>query len=95
MLYGNEESVYKQFQEDKQKWKFSKERAVTLKIQLIAKRYLNSTIFYTNGNMNFFLFFTADCKLAAANYVLSDSLNANIHSPFLKSICNETHEFEI
>ena len=37
MLCGNEESVYKQFQEDDIERKFSKE-AVTLLIQLKAKR---------------------------------------------------------
>ena len=37
-LCGNEESVYKDFQEDRQEWKFSKERAVKLFIHLVEKR---------------------------------------------------------
>lgn len=39
MLCGNEESVYKQFEEDDLERKFLKEKAVTLTIQLKAKRY--------------------------------------------------------
>lgn len=38
MLYGDKESVYNQFQEDTMDRKFSKKRAVTLYIQLKAKR---------------------------------------------------------
>ena len=41
MLCGNEESVFKDFEEDRGESKFSKEKAVTLIIQLTEKRYLN------------------------------------------------------
>lgn len=43
MLCGNEESVYRNFQVDKEvkeKWKFSKEKAVILKIQLMDHWYV-------------------------------------------------------
>ena len=46
MLYGNQESVCKKFQQDNQDKKFSNQKAVTLKIQLIAKRY---TLAHTLG----------------------------------------------
>ena len=39
MLYGTEKSVLEKFQLDKEEWKFSKEKAVTLTIQLIDQRY--------------------------------------------------------
>lgn len=39
MLCGEEENVHKQFQFDNSKQQFSKEKAVTLVIQLVAKRY--------------------------------------------------------
>lgn len=38
MLYGTEENVAEDFQVDKSEQKFSKEKAVTLVIQLKAKR---------------------------------------------------------
>lgn len=47
MLCGNEESVFKDFEEDRGESKFSKEKAVTLIIQLTEKRYLKLIIFYT------------------------------------------------
>ena len=43
MLCGNEESVYSKFQVDKEvkeKWKFSKEKAVILTIQLVDHWYV-------------------------------------------------------
>lgn len=55
MLHGSQESVYKNFQVDKEKWKFSKEKAVILTIQLIDQRYFKLTtpakiILYINKN---------------------------------------------
>ena len=55
MLHGNQENVYKNFQLDKEKWKFSKEKAVTLTIQLIDQRYFKlatpaKIILYINKN---------------------------------------------
>lgn len=55
MLHGNQESVYKNFQVDKEEWKFSKEKAVTLTIQLIDQRYFKlatpaKIILYINKN---------------------------------------------
>lgn len=47
MLCGNEESVFKDFEEDRGESKFSKEKAVTLIIQLTEKRYLKLIVFYT------------------------------------------------
>ena len=41
MLYGNEENVSSHFLKDQGTWKFSKAKAVLMKIQLIDKRYLN------------------------------------------------------
>ena len=40
MLCGNEESVYRKFQVVKEEWKFSKEKAVVLTIQLIDHWYV-------------------------------------------------------
>ena len=39
MLHGTEKSVYEKFQVDKEEWKFSKEKAVILTIQLVDQRY--------------------------------------------------------
>ena len=44
MLYGNEENVSSLFQKDEGTWKFSKEDAVVLIIQLIDKRYLHEKL---------------------------------------------------
>ena len=38
MLHGNEENVSKNFHLDKKEWKFLKEKAVILTIQLIDQR---------------------------------------------------------
>lgn len=55
MLHGNQESVFKNFQVDREEWKFSKEKAVTLTIQLIDERYFKlatpaKIILYINKN---------------------------------------------
>lgn len=55
MLHGNQESVFKNFQVDREEWKFSKEKAVTLTIQLIDQRYFKlatpaKIILYINKN---------------------------------------------
>lgn len=55
MLHGNQESVFKNFQLDEKEWKFSKEKAVILTIQLIDQRYFKLTtpakiILYINKN---------------------------------------------
>ena len=55
MLHGNQESVWKNFQLDKEEWKFSKEKAVILTIQLIDQRYFKlatpaKIILYINKN---------------------------------------------
>lgn len=59
MLHGNEENVHKNFRVDKEEWKFSKEKAVTLTIQLIDQRYFKlatpaKIILYVNKNTSTF-----------------------------------------
>ena len=55
MLHGNEENVHKNFRVDREEWKFSKEKAVILTIQLIDQRYFKlatpaKIILYINKN---------------------------------------------
>ena len=57
MLHGNEENVHKNFRVDREEWKFSKEKAVILTIQLIDQRYFKlarpaKIILYINKNTN-------------------------------------------
>ena len=40
MLHGNEEEVFRDFKMEHKNWRFSKEKAVILTIQLIDQRYL-------------------------------------------------------
>lgn len=69
MLHGNEENVHKNFRVDREEWKFSKEKAVILTIQLIDQRYFKlarpaKIILYINKNTS-----TSFCTyIIARNY---------------------------
>lgn len=86
MLHGNQESVYKNFQVDKEEWKFSKEKAVTLTIQLIDQRYFKlatpaKIILYVNKNTS-----TSFCTyIIARNYNVTGTDHMQLFPLILKA----------
>ena len=84
MLHGNQESVYKNFQVDKEEWKFSKEKAVILTIQLIDQRYFKlatpeKIILYINKNTS-----TSFCPFAH-NYNVTGTDHMQLFPLILKA----------
>ena len=84
MLHGNQESVFKNFQLDEKEWKFSKEKAVILTIQLIDQRYFKlatpaKIVMYINKNTN-----TSFCPFAH-NYNVTGTDHMQLFPLILKA----------